>query len=54
MKGEQSVAGITRDEAREYILDILQELALLARKSGDSATEESLALCWQSIWRKES
>jgi hypothetical protein len=51
---EHSVATITRDEAREYILDILQELAQLARKSGDSTAEESLALCWQTIWRKES
>jgi hypothetical protein len=51
---EHSVAGITRDEAREYILDILQELAQLARKSGDSNSEEALAVCWQSIWRKET
>ena len=54
MMEEHSVAGITRDEAREYILDILQELAQLARKSGDGAAEESLAHCWQTIWRKES
>jgi len=51
---EQSVARITRDEAREYILDILQELTQLARKSGDGVAEESLAVCWQTIWRKES
>ncbi len=50
---EQRVAGITQDEAREYILDILQELAQLARKSGDGATEESLTVCWQTIWRAE-
>ncbi len=51
---EHSSARITRDEAREYILDILQELALLARKSGDATAEESLAHCWQTIWRTDS
>ena len=50
---ERAVAGISRDEAREYILDILQELAQLARKSGDPVAEESLTLCWQTIWRTE-
>ncbi len=50
---EQRVANITRDEAREYILDILQELAQLARNSGDGPAEESLTVCWQTIWRTE-
>jgi hypothetical protein len=51
---EHSVAGISRDEAREYILDMLQELSQLARKTGDGVCEEALAVCWQTIWRKDS
>lgn len=50
---EQRVASISQGEAREYILDILQELAQLARKSGDGQAEESLTVCWQTIWRTE-
>ena len=52
-RDEQRVASITRAEAREYILDILQELAQLARKSGDPGTEETLTACWQTIWRSD-
>ena len=50
---EQRATSITQDEAREYILDLLQELAQLARKSGDGPAEESLTVCWQTIWRTE-
>lgn len=49
----QGVAGISRDEAREYILDILQELAQMARVSGDEVSEEAVTTCWQTIWRME-
>lgn len=49
----QRVAGISRDEAREYILDILQELAQMARVSGDNVSEEAVTICWQTIWRMD-
>jgi len=52
-RDEQRAAAISRDEAREYILDILQELAQLARAGGDDLAEESLTLCWQTIWRTD-
>jgi hypothetical protein len=44
---------ITREDAREYILDVLQELARMARSSGDQPAEESLTHCWRNIWRTE-
>jgi hypothetical protein len=50
---EQRASGISREEVREYILDILQELAQLARSCGDSTSEEALTGCWQSIWRSD-
>ena len=53
MREGQRVGGITQEEGREYILDILQELAQLARRAGDGASEEALTLCWQKIWRTE-
>lgn len=50
---EQRTYDVSRDDAREYILDILQELAQLARKSGDSTAEASVTQCWQAIWRAQ-
>lgn len=34
---------------REYILDLVQELATVAGRKGDSRSQQALQLCWSRI-----
>lgn len=46
-------AALTATDAREYILDILQELAQLARSGNDRVSEQAVTACWRAIWRSD-
>jgi hypothetical protein len=47
--GEVSV-----DHLREYILDLVQELASVAARRGDSSSAEALQICWSQIREDEA
>jgi hypothetical protein len=46
--GEVSV-----DHLREYILDMVQELASVAARRGDAASAQALQACWRRIREDE-
>jgi hypothetical protein len=40
---------VSADHLREYILDLVQELASVAAHRGDAGTAHALQVCWSQI-----
>ncbi|HTI67270.1 MAG TPA: hypothetical protein VL460_06950 [Caulobacteraceae bacterium] len=55
MGGEnlQSLGEMSVDHLREYILDMVQELASVAARRGDSTSAQALQTCWSQIREEE-
>jgi hypothetical protein len=50
--GAQNLRGlgdVSVDHLREYILDLIQELAAVAAHRGDPGSARALQLCWNQI-----
>ena len=54
--GAESLRGlrdVSVEHLREYILDMVQELASVAAHRGDKATARALQACWTQIREEE-
>lgn len=51
MGGEnpRGLGGMTVGHLREYILDMVQELAAVAARQGDAPSAQALQVCWNRI-----
>lgn len=45
----RGLGDVSVDHLREYILDMVQELASVAARRGDSASAQALQRCWSKI-----
>jgi hypothetical protein len=45
----QGLDDVTVNHLREYILDLVQELAALASRRGDASSARALRACWIDI-----
>ncbi len=49
----RGVAEMSEAHLREYILDLVQELAGVAARRGDTVSAQALQVCWSSIREHE-
>ncbi len=43
------LSDVSVDHLREYILDLVHELATVAARRGDARSEQALQVCWSRI-----
>ena len=53
LSGYPGLSDVSSHHLREYILDMVQELASVAARRGDSDSARALRVCWSEIRAKE-